>query len=164
MRAMSAVPAFIFVSIAASGIIVDGLKIIFGRPRPKLFFQHEVYAFSWLSWRPDHWSFPSGHAATIAALMAALWYLWPQHVLFYILAGGIVAASRIVVGAHYLSDALAGALIAVMTTRCVAGLLAKGGVDLAAARVGLSDSKAAPPWPCRYFIRSSPEREQVGSG
>ena len=41
-------------------------------------------------WRPDHWSFPSGHSATIVALVAALWFLWLQRLLFYILVAAIV--------------------------------------------------------------------------
>ncbi len=69
--------------------------------------------------------------------MTALWYLWPQHLLFYILTAAIVAGSRVVVGAHYLGDTLAGALIAMLTTRYVARILARGGIDLAAARHGL---------------------------
>jgi membrane-associated phospholipid phosphatase len=163
MRALSAVPAFLFLSIAVSGIIVDVLKVIFGRSRPKLLFRSDVYDFTWLSWRPDHWSFPSGHTATIVALMAALWYLWPQHLLFYILAATIIATSRIVVGAHYFSDVLAGALIAVLTTRCVAQILAKGGIDLAAARHGLGASGGELPWPCRRLIRASLGRHRAGS-
>src|SRR4029077_18370340 len=152
MRALSAIPAFLFLAIAASGIVVDVLKVAFGRARPKLFIQANIYDFSWLSWRPDHWSFPSGHSATIVALMTALWYLWPQHLLFYILAATIVATSRIVVGAHYLSDVLAGALSAVLTTRYVVQILAKGGIDLTAARLGLSGSGDVPPWPCRRWV------------
>jgi lipid A 4'-phosphatase len=163
MRALSAVPAFLFLSIATSGIIVDVLKVIFGRSRPKLLFQSDIYDFSWLSWRPDHWSFPSGHATTIVALMTALWYLWPRHILFYVLAATIVAASRVVVGAHYLSDVLAGGLIAVLTTRCAAQLLAKGGIDLSAARRGLAASEEGLPWPCRRFIRAPIGRHQAGS-
>jgi lipid A 4'-phosphatase len=163
MRALSAVPAFLFLSISTSGIMADVMKIIFGRSRPKLFFQSDIHDFSWLSWRPDHWSFPSGHSATIVALMTALWYLWPQHLLFYILAAAIVAASRIVVGAHYFSDVLAGALVAVLTTRYVAGLLAKGGIDLATARLGLGASGEALPWPCRRFTRGPVGRQRVGS-
>jgi membrane-associated phospholipid phosphatase len=163
MRALSAVPAFLFLSIAVSGIIVDVLKVIFGRSRPKLLFRSDVYDFTWLSWRPDHWSFPSGHTATIVALMAALWYLWPQHLLFYILAATIIATSRIVVGAHYFSDVLAGALIAVLTTRCVAQILAKGGIDLAAARHGLGASGGELPWPCRRLIRAPFGRHRAGS-
>jgi lipid A 4'-phosphatase len=163
MRALSAIPAFLFLSIAASGVMVDVLKVIFGRPRPKLLFQSDTYDFSWLVWRPDHWSFPSGHATTIVALMAALWHLWPQHLLFYILAATIVAASRVVVGAHYLGDVLAGALIAVLTTRYVAQLLAKGGIDLAAARQGLAAPGEELPWPCRRFVRAPIDRRQAGS-
>jgi membrane-associated phospholipid phosphatase len=162
-RALSAIPAFLFLSIAASGVIVDVLKVIFGRSRPKLLFQSDIYDFSWLSWRPDHWSFPSGHATTIVALMAALWYLWPQHLLFYILAATIVAASRVVVGAHYLGDVLAGALIAVLTTRYVAQILARGGIDLAAASEGLCAPGEELPWPCRRFIRAPIGRHQAGS-
>src|SRR5262249_25279639 len=116
LRAMSGVPAFLFFSIAASGIVVDVLKVAFGRPRPQLLFQSVFYVFTWLSWQSDHWSFPSGHSATIVALVTALWFLWPQHLLFYILVAVIVSMSRVVVGAHYLADILAGASVAVLTT------------------------------------------------
>jgi len=154
MRALSPIPAFLFLAIAASGIVVDVLKVVFGRARPKLFIQANIYDFTWLNWHPDHWSFPSGHSATIVALMTALWYLWPQHLLFYTLAAAIVAAGRIVVGAHYLSDVVAGALIAMLTTRYAAQILAKGGIDLMAARQGLSVSGEALPWPCRRLVRA----------
>jgi lipid A 4'-phosphatase len=163
LRALSGVPAFLFLSIAASGIIVDVLKVVFGRPRPKLLFQSDVYGFTWLSWRPDHWSFPSGHSATIVALMTALWFLWPQHLLFYILTATIVCMSRVVVGAHYLGDSLAGALIAVLTTRYAAQLFSKAGIDLGASRHGLSASAEAPAWPCRLLGRASIGRDRAGS-
>ena len=164
LRALSGVPAFLFLSIAASGVIVDVLKVIFGRTRPKLLFQSDVYAFTWLMWRPDHWSFPSGHSATIVALATALWFLWPRHLLFYILIATVVCVSRVVVGAHYLADSLAGALIAVLTTRYVAQLFTKAGIDLASARRGLSASGEAPPWPCRRLGRASIGRDRAGSG
>jgi len=151
MRALSVVPAFLFVSIAASGLVVDVLKIGFGRLRPKLLFSADLYGFTWFAWRPDHWSFPSGHTATIVALISALWWLWPQHLLFYILAAAIVAGSRVVVGAHYPSDVMAGALIAVLTTRQVALVFARWGVDPAASRRGRIVSGANLPWPCRRF-------------
>jgi lipid A 4'-phosphatase len=153
LRALSTIPAFLFASIAASGIVVDVLKLMFGRPRPKLLFGSGVHDFAWLSLRPDHWSFPSGHSATIIALMTALWCLWPRHLLFYILVAAIVSLSRVVVGAHYLSDVFAGALIAVLSTCGVALIFAKGGVDLAAARRAIVSSRDVPPWPCRRFGR-----------
>jgi len=145
MRELALIPAFLFLSIAMSGVIVDILKFVFGRARPKLLFQSDVFGFMWLNWNADHWSFPSGHSATIVALMTALWYLWPQHVLFYILAAAIVVGSRVVVGAHFLSDILAGALIAVLTTRSVARIFARGGIDLGAARHGFDVPGEAQP-------------------
>jgi lipid A 4'-phosphatase len=151
MRVLSAVPAFLFASIAVSGLAVDVLKVGFGRPRPKLLFRSDLHGFTWLSWRPDHWSFPSGHTATIVALMSALWWLWPRHLLFYILAAAIVAGSRVVVGAHYLSDVMAGALIAMLSTWYVGLVFARWGIDLAAARLGQVGTTEAPPWPCRGF-------------
>src|SRR4029077_18525753 len=60
MRAAAAVPAFLFAAVAASGLAVDLLKVIFGRTRPKLLFAAGNYDFSWLGLAADHWSFPSG--------------------------------------------------------------------------------------------------------
>jgi lipid A 4'-phosphatase len=163
LRALSGIPAFIFFSIAASGVIVDVLKVLFGRARPKLLFQSDVYGFAWLMWRPDYWSFPSGHSATIVALMAALWFLWPQHLLFYILVAAIVCMSRVVVGAHYLADCLAGALIGILTTRYTAQVFAKWGIDLTAARHGLSGSRGVAPWFCRRLGRAFIWRDRARS-
>jgi len=74
--------------------------------------------------------------------------------LFYVLIAMIVALSRVVVGAHYLSDILAGALIAIVTTWVVALIFAKNGIDLVAASRGRHDAGKAPPWPCRRFARA----------
>jgi lipid A 4'-phosphatase len=149
MRRWSAVPAFLFATVAVSGLAADLLKIVFGRLRPKLLFGADLYGFGWFGWHADQWSFPSGHATTIAALMAALWVLWPRHLLFYILVGSIVAGSRVVVGAHYLSDIAAGAFVAVAATGGVAVLFARGGIDLRAGRVRVAE---IPPWPCRCAV------------
>ena len=125
MRAAATVPAFLFAAVAASGLIVDLLKVVFGRARPKLLFLAGTYDFTWLGFGANYWSFPSGHAATAAALMTALWCLWPRHVLFYVLLAAIVAASRMVIGAHYLSDVVMGAFVAVLTTRALAVLFVR---------------------------------------
>jgi lipid A 4'-phosphatase len=158
MRAFSAIPAFLFTAIATSGVVVDVLKFILGRTRPKLLFAGGVDDFTWLGLRPDHWSFPSGHSATIVALAAALWLIWPRHVLFYMLVAALVGLSRVAVGAHYLSDVFAGALVAILATWGVASLFAKSGFDLARASRGLAGTGTAPPWPCRRFGRAPPTR------
>ncbi len=126
MRAAAHIPALMFAAIAVSGIIVDLLKVIVGRPRPKLLFATGTYEFSWIGLSADHWSFPSGHAATAAALATALWCLWPQPVLFYVIGAALVAASRVVMGAHYLSDVVMGAFVGVLATRALAAGFARG--------------------------------------
>ncbi len=149
MRSLSTVPAFLFASNAAAGLIVDAIKVGLGRTRPKLLFSHDLYAFTWFGWHADHWSFPSGHTATFVALVAALWWLWPEHLLFYILAAAIVAAARVVGGAHYPSDVMAAALIAVLTTRYVALVFVCTGIDPRAPLRGEHASGGPLPWPCR---------------
>jgi len=134
MRRVAWVPAFLFAVVAASGLAVDLLKVVFGRTRPKLLFADGLYDFTWLGLRADHWSFPSGHAATAAAVMAALWCLWPRPILLYGLLAGLVALSRIVTGAHYLSDTVMGALIGVLTARYLAVWFARGGFPLLLSR------------------------------
>lgn len=127
MRAAARIPALFFTAVAASGIAVDVLKVIVGRPRPKLLFARGDYEFSWIGLGADHWSFPSGHAATAAALAAALWCLWPRPLLLYVIGAALVAASRVVMDAHYLSDVVMGGVIGVLTARAVATAVARGG-------------------------------------
>jgi lipid A 4'-phosphatase len=131
MQTAARVPAFLFAAVAASGLIVDLLKLLVGRTRPKLLFASGDYDFSWFGLTADHWSFPSGHAATAAALMTALWCLWPRHVLFYIALAALIAVSRVVIGAHYLSDVLMGGFIGVVATRIAAAAFARGGLGIA---------------------------------
>jgi lipid A 4'-phosphatase len=120
MREAAIVPAFLLASVAASGLAVDLLKVVFGRTRPKLLFADGTYDFSWLGLAADYWSFPSGHTAAVAALATALWCLWPRHVLFYAALAFVVATSRVVTGAHYLSDVVVGGFVAILITRTVA--------------------------------------------
>jgi membrane-associated phospholipid phosphatase len=160
LRAWSPIPAFLFAAVAASGIAADALKVIFGRARPKLLFNADLYGFTWFGWHADHWSFPSGHTATIVGLMTALWYLWPSHVLFYILTGTVVAASRVVIGAHFFSDTLAGAWLAVLTTRAVLLLFARSGIDLAAARHGRPPPDRMSFFLCRWFVGAAMVRDR----
>jgi lipid A 4'-phosphatase len=130
MRAAATVPAFLFAAIAAAGLVADLLKIVVGRTRPKLLFASDAYDFTWFGWRADHWSFPSGHAATAAALMLALWWLWPRYWPVYAIVTIGVAAGRVVIGAHYLSDVLMGIAIGAAATWGVAALFAARGFDL----------------------------------
>jgi undecaprenyl-diphosphatase len=59
----------------------------------------------------DRYSFPSGHALNGFAIGSVIALAFPPFALLVLLVAGSVAASRVVLGLHFLSDVLAGALI-----------------------------------------------------
>jgi undecaprenyl-diphosphatase len=106
----------IFLSVLSAGGIVLNyvLKILFQRARPGEMTYIELFGFSF---ELASYSFPSGHTMRTVLLFAFLIYLsflltknyWVRFVSFFAALVIIlsVAASRVIVGAHYPSDILA---------------------------------------------------------
>ncbi|MBB4284997.1 phosphatase PAP2 family protein [Roseospira goensis] len=106
----------IFVAaLAASGLVVTVLKHAIGRLRPVWLFREDLYGAAPLSFQSAANSFPSGHSQTIWAVMAALMVLFPRHWPTWAVLGVLVAASRLFVTVHYLSDVLVGSFIGIAT-------------------------------------------------
>ena len=57
-------------------------------------------------------SFPSGHASTYCALAFGMYLLDKKWGTWYILCATLIALSRVILGVHYMSDVIAGALVA----------------------------------------------------
>ena len=146
LKAYSMVAAFIFAAIAASGILINVLKVLFGRARPKLLFRDELYGFDWFGLGADFHSFPSGHAQTITALMVALFILVPRFGWGYLIIGAAVAVSRAVVNAHYMADIVAGAYLAAVMTMWVHAVFTRSGIDLKASMAGETRPVAKVSW------------------
>jgi membrane-associated phospholipid phosphatase len=106
--------SFLFAAVALSGLATDLIKPLVGRLRPKLLFEADLYGFDPFRIGYEYNSFPSGHATTVFALAAALTLFFPRWRLPLAGFAAVVGLSRIVVGAHYLSDVLAGAYVGVM--------------------------------------------------
>ena len=93
---------------AGVGIAVFlNLKKATGRQRPCALEPH-----CWATLLPpDRFSFPSGHTITAFAVAVSLSRFYPELAAGLIFCALSVAASRIVLGMHFLSDVLAGAAI-----------------------------------------------------
>lgn len=99
------------------------LKFLFGRARPELFFADGVYSFDFFRWDYAFHSFPSGHAAVCAGLAMAA-SLIDRTKRWTILAVGLAIANvPVVTGVHYLSDAILGVGIGVVSAIVAAGVL-----------------------------------------
>lgn len=95
-------------SAAIAGIFVfKALKKISRRQRP---CQLEPHCWSRVL-PPDQFSFPSGHTMTAFSIALVISYYYPEFEgAMYFLAASI-AFSRVVLGMHFLSDVLAGAIL-----------------------------------------------------
>ncbi|MER2519562.1 MAG: phosphatase PAP2 family protein [Bdellovibrionales bacterium] len=131
-----------FAVIALSGIITDGLKWLIGRARPVLDLRSQIYEFQPLSFDSTWNSMPSGHATTSIALAISLCWLWPRGRVFWLALGGLLAASRVMVCAHYLSDILAGGLIAAIVANKLLLFCENGGMLPCVHRLFPSDRQA----------------------
>lgn len=63
---------------------------------------------------PDRYSFPSGHSITAFSVAVSVGLFYPQLMLWLLTAAFLIAASRIILGMHFLSDVLAGSAIGVI--------------------------------------------------
>lgn len=104
----TALALFVIVSTGLSGLVSVVLKYSIGRARPGFYQDLGILAFKPFSLDPDFASFPSGHATTVGSIAAVLILFFPRSRIFVIPLAIWVAATRIVVGAHYPSDVVAG--------------------------------------------------------
>ncbi len=98
---------FVFTSVAISGITVNLAKRLIGRARPELFNSEGLFGLSPFSGALFE-SFPSGHATTDGALVAALAILFPKARIPLLVGGAFLAITRVIVSKHYPSDIVAG--------------------------------------------------------
>ena len=62
---------------------------------------------------PDKYSFPSGHAITAFAVAVSVGFFYPYLEISLLAAAFLIAASRIILGMHFLSDVIAGSAIGI---------------------------------------------------
>ena len=99
---------FLSLSLITNGLITQLLKHIVGRPRPGHTSFDDNLEFNFFNLSSEFHSFPSGHTSTIFVVALVASFFLPKLKYFFISLAGVIAFSRIVVGAHFFTDVLAG--------------------------------------------------------
>ena len=107
---------FVFTSILLSGIVAQIAKHIIGRPRPAIFNEIGIKQIDIFSFDSKWHSFPSGHTTTIFAFIFCMFFLFPKIKSFLITLAIIIASTRVIIGAHFISDIFGGVLVAYLCT------------------------------------------------
>jgi membrane-associated phospholipid phosphatase len=102
---------FAAICVGGLGLLASVLKLAIGRPRPKMFDEAGAFDLDFLAFSYKMNSLPSGHATTALAMAAALALILPRWRPLFLAIGLWTAASRVAVGAHYVSDVVAGAAL-----------------------------------------------------
>lgn len=151
-----------YLALVGAGVVVlnNGLKLLVDRPRPDV-FQATHFSGS---------SFPSGHSASAAACWAAIMLVlavgWRRPArraaaVLAVLIAGVVAATRVVLGVHWLSDVVAG--LAVGWTWFFVVTLLFGGRLLRFGEPAERIARAPQP-PDRPETAGRPLRDRIASG
>lgn len=120
--------SFIFLGVGVPGLVATLLKRIIGRARPAEWTAEAPLGFTPLNWDAyTYQSFPSGHSTTAFSLALTIAFLWPRTVWPMLALAALIAASRIVVGAHYLTDITAGAVLGTLGAFAVRNAFANRG-------------------------------------
>src|SRR6516165_10033865 len=103
---------FLFSAIALPGLMVSIGKRLVGRGRPLVAGSADPFLYLPFGWNVEYASFPSGHATDAFAAAMAIGALWPAAQAWMWIYACLIAASRVVLTAHFPSDVLAGAIFA----------------------------------------------------
>jgi len=116
--------------LASNAILVNLLKVVFGRPRPRLLLSEGIYEFGFFELSADWRSFPSGHAVTAFGLAVALSIIFPRfRAVFWSLAVA-AGSARVAVNSHFVSDVIAGAYLASVVAVVLAKSFERAGCPL----------------------------------
>ncbi len=114
-----------FFYILAVGIVTQVLKHIVGRPRPNHSSFDNTFEFNFFNLNSNYHSFPSGHSSTIFMVCFILISILPKFKYFFVCLAAVVALSRVSVSAHFFTDILAGAILALVIFKVLNNLVEK---------------------------------------
>jgi membrane-associated phospholipid phosphatase len=119
---------FLFLAIGLPGLLFTVVKRLIGRARPLVEGGADPFIYRPFGWNVEYASLPSGHATDAFAIAMAIGALWPRARAIMFAYAVVIAASRVVLLAHFPSDVLAGAVVGVLGVLLVRGWFAARGL------------------------------------
>lgn len=130
--------------IGVGGLLVNVLKRMIGRGRPTHFDELGAYGFDHFTFISSFASFPSGHATTAGSvIMLALVFL-PKWRKLLLVVAVVFAASRVILGVHYVSDVILGLCLGALFARMVCVYFARRGLGFYGDKSSITGVYAAP--------------------
>ncbi len=97
--------------------ILHVIKLVLGRRRPRDDMEMGLYGFVPFAFNLEYNSFPSGHSLTIVCVATIFTCVWPMLWPVWFAIAAILAVTRALLTAHFLSDVLIGAGIGLIAAR-----------------------------------------------
>ena len=134
---------YLFLAIAVPGLFVTIVKRLIGRVRPS-----DVGPFAYMpwSWRNEYASLPSGHSTTAFAAAVAIAALWPKARIPMLVYAAVIALSRVIITAHFVSDVVAAAFVGGFGAILVRNWYASRGLAFVPEFDGSVRAKPGPSW------------------
>jgi undecaprenyl-diphosphatase len=137
---------FLFAAIAVPSLFVTIIKRLIGRARPFVGADPDPFLYWPMVWRADYASMPSGHATSALAAAIAVGLLWPRLRSLMLIYALVIAVSRVVLDAHYLSDVIAGAFVGSVGALIVRDWFARRHLGFVVDAHGVTHPLPGPSW------------------
>lgn len=106
--------AFALTALLSTGAVLTVLKYLIGRLRPSALLVDGAYGFAPLSFDSGAISLPSGHSQVAWTVVTIALLLRPRIGLMLIPVAILVAASRVAIDVHFVSDVILGAYVGIV--------------------------------------------------
>lgn len=136
------IAAFLFFAVAGSGITVNIIKQLIGRGRPSLLPDQGPLAFDPFAFEAAYQGFPSGHAQVMGAVACVAVLVLGRWSFIVVIPALVIAVSRVIVGAHYPGDVIAGLVLGAGFTWLYAVAVAEAGIGFTITPAGRIEPKA----------------------
>jgi undecaprenyl-diphosphatase len=129
--------AYVLASTGLSGLAVNVLKYGIGRARPLHYADFGVFSLHPFAFEASFAGMPSGHATTMGAVFAIVLLCFPRWRHVALACTLAISATRVLVGAHYPGDVVAGFGFGFACAVLLAALFARLGFVFRQRRAGL---------------------------